>query len=90
MKSPVPAALVIVVVLVAGCTIFHHKRATAPEPPPAVGIETEFRDRWVDRRVHELMTANPALPEAEARTAAAAEFAKQYPYLLTVHGQTKP
>ncbi len=76
--------------LVAGCTIFHHKKAAPPEPPPSAGIETEFRDRWVDRRMHELMTANPALSEADARTAAAAEFAKQYPYLRTVNSKAKP
>jgi len=90
MKFPVSAALVSAVLLAAGCTIFHHKKASAPEPPPSAGIESEFRDRWVDRRVHDLMAANPALSETDARTAAAAEFTKQYPYLRTVNGGAKP
>ncbi len=90
MRFPVPAALAVAVVLVAGCAIFHHKKPTPPEPPPSAGIETEFRDRWINQRVHDLMTANPALPEADARTTAAAEFAKQYPYLRTVNSKAKP
>ncbi len=90
MKFPVRAALVFALVLAAGCTLLHHRKPSAPEPPPSAGIETEFRDRWIERRVHDLMTANPALPEADARAAAAAEFAKQYPYLRTVNGGLKP
>jgi hypothetical protein len=81
MRLPVPATLVLTLVLTAGCSLIHHKKAAAPELPPAVGIQVEFRDRWVDRRAHELMAANAAMTQAEANHMAAAEFAKQYPYV---------
>ena len=90
MKIPVLAALAFAVVLAAGCSIFHHKKNSAPEVPPSAGIEADFRDRWINQRVHDLLAANPALPEADARATATAAFAKQYPYLRTVNGQGNP
>jgi len=73
-------ALLGVLALTAGCHLFHHQKA-APELPPAAGIEAEFRDRWMDRRIHDLMATNANLSEAEARQMASAEFARQYPYV---------
>ena len=49
--------------------------------PPATGIEIEFHDRWIDRRIHELLTSGNAKTEQEAKAMAAAEFVKQYPYI---------
>jgi hypothetical protein len=81
MRRLLPAALVLTLALAAGCNLFHHKKAVAPELPPAAGIEIEFRDRWIDRRVHDLMATNATMTDSEARQQAAAEFAKQYPYV---------
>jgi hypothetical protein len=81
MRRLLPAALLGTLALTAGCHLLHRKKAAAPELPPAAGIEAEYRDRWVDRRVHDLMTSRPNLTEAEARQTAEAEFAKQYPYV---------
>jgi len=80
MKRLLPAVLFGMLVLTAGCHLLHRKRA-APELPPAAGVEAEYRDRWVDRRVHDLMAANGNLTAAEARQTAESEFAKQFPYV---------
>jgi hypothetical protein len=90
MKTSCRAALLLLLVPAAGCSLLHHKTKAAPEAPPSAGIEADFRDRWIDKRVHELMTATPPMAEADAHKAAEAEFAKQYPYLRTVNGQTAP
>lgn len=84
MKTSVPAVLVLALTLATGCSLFHSKskKAGPPELPPAAGIEAEFRDRWMNKRVHELLVAGTAATEAEAKQTAAAEFAKQYPYLI--------
>lgn len=84
MKHLVPAALALLLALAAGCSLLHHrdKKAGQPELPPSAGIEAEFRDRWMNKRVHELLVAGTAATEAEAKQTAAAEFAKQYPYLI--------
>lgn len=81
MRRLLPAALVLTLALAAGCHLFHHKKAGAPELPPAAGVEVEFRNRWIDRRVHDLTATNPAMTDAEARQQAAAEFARQYPFV---------
>jgi len=80
MKRLLPAVLLGVLALTAACHLLHRKKA-APELPPAAGIEAEYRDRWVDHRIHELMTANANLTEADARKTAEAEFAKQFPFV---------
>jgi len=79
-KRLLPAVLLGALVITAGCHLFHHQKA-APELPPAAGVESEFRDRWIDKRVHDLTAANPNLTEADARQTADAEFAKQFPYV---------
>ena len=88
MRLPVPAALVLTLVLATGCSLFHHRKPVQPELPPAAGIQVEFRDRWIDRRAHELMTANAALTQADANQMAATEFAKQYPYVSAPDAKT--
>lgn len=80
-KRLLPAVLFGALVITAGCHLFHHRQKAAPELPPAAGVESEFRDRWIDRRVHDLTAANPNLTEADARQTAEAEFAKQFPYV---------
>ena len=83
MKYFVPAAFALTLVLATGCSLFHKKakKEVIPELPPAVGIQADYRDRWVEKRVHELLAAGTAKTEEEARTMAASEFAKQYPLL---------
>ncbi|HZL45870.1 MAG TPA: hypothetical protein VFC28_06555 [Opitutaceae bacterium] len=83
MKFPVPA-LLLALALTSGCSWLHlksKKAAPPPELPPAAGIEAEFHQRWMDRRIHELLAAGSAKTEEEAKTMAAAEFAKQYPFI---------
>lgn len=90
MKSVVLAALALLLLSASGCALFRHKKHRQPELPPAVGIQTEFRSRWVNQRVHDLMNAKPAPTEAEARRQAEAEFAKQYPYVKIPAGAAQP
>ena len=87
MKIPLRAALLPALLLAAGCSILHHKPKAAPEPPPAASVEADFHDRFIDKRVHDLMAADPKLSEADARKTAEADFAREYPYLRTVNRQ---
>jgi hypothetical protein len=82
MKYSVPAFLC-ALALASGCSFFRStpKKAAPPEPPPAAGIEAEFHERWIDRRIHELLAAGNAKTDEEAREMAAAEFAAQYPFI---------
>ena len=84
MKRLAPTALALLLALLSGCSLLHHKRKDTkpPELPPSAGIEAEFHDRWMTKRVHELLTAGTAATEEEAKRVAAAEFAKQYPLLV--------
>jgi outer membrane lipopolysaccharide assembly protein LptE/RlpB len=83
MKYFAPAALVLTLTLATGCGLFHKKdkRAVTPELPPATAIQAEYRDRWVERRTHELLAAGTAKTDDEARAMAASEFAKQNPFI---------
>jgi hypothetical protein len=83
MKYFVPAVL-FALAITSGCSLLHLKKSSKsgpPELPPAAGIEAEFHERWMDRRVHELLAAGDAKTEEDAKAMAAAEFAKQYPYI---------
>ena len=83
MKNPVPAVLVLALALASGCNLFHSKgkRAGPPELPPAAGIEAEFRDRWMTKRVHDLLISGAARTDNEAKQMAANEFTKLYPFV---------
>jgi hypothetical protein len=83
MKTPVPAVLVLALTLATGCSLFHSKSKMAgpPELPPAAGIEAEFRDRWMSKRVHELLVSGAAKTDDEAKQMAANEFAKLYTFV---------
>ncbi len=80
MKSSVAALLVLFAALTAGCRLLHWHRKAA-ELPPARSVEVEFRTRWIQKRVGELMSSGAAKTEAEAQETAAQEFAKQYPFV---------
>jgi hypothetical protein len=77
------SVLLLVLALASGCSLFAHKskKAGPKELPPAAEIEAEFRDRWIDRQIHELLLAHSAKTEDEARAMASAEFVKQYPFI---------
>ncbi len=91
MKSLFAAVLVCLLTLAAGCSLFRHsKRNRAPDLPPAVAVETEYRDRWVQKRAGELLASGAAKTDTEAQTMAAAEFARQYPFIGTAAGQRRP
>ncbi len=76
-------ALLLVLAFASGCNLFptKTKKVTPKELPPSTGIEVEFRDRWIDSRIHQLLAAGTAKTESEARGIAAAEFVKQFPFL---------
>ena len=82
MKYSAPV-LLLALALASGCSLFpsKSKKAGPKELPPAAEIEAEFRDRWIDRRAHDLLVAGNAKTEQEARTMAASEFAKQFPFI---------
>ena len=88
MKNLVPATLVLALTLTTGCSLFHskNKKPNPPELPPAAGIEAEFRDRWMNKRVHDLLVSGVVKTEDEAKQMAAAEYVKQYPYVSNANG----
>jgi hypothetical protein len=62
-----------------GCNLF--KKSQKPKENPAIAAEVEagFRQRWVDRRVAELVGKGTAADTA--RTQAEKEFRERYPYI---------
>ncbi len=88
MKSAVTAALIVLLALSAGCSLFRHgKRNQAPVLPPARAVESEYRSRWMQKRAGELLASGAARTDAEAQTMAADEFAKLYPFIGTPTNQ---
>jgi len=82
MKSLFTAALVVLLMFAAGCSLLHlGRRHRAPALPPAHAVETEYRGRWMQKRVGELLASGAAKTDAEAQTMAADEFAKLYPFV---------
>jgi len=82
MKSFVPA-LLLTLALTSGCSLFPQKSKdpAATGLQPAAAVQVEFHDRWMDKRVRELLTAGSAKTDDQARTMAEAEFAKLYPFV---------
>ncbi len=80
MKSAVTAALLLLLTLSAGCSLFHHgRRSQASIQHPASAVEADFRNRWMQKRTGELLASGAAKADADAQ--AAAEFAKLYPFI---------
>lgn len=59
-----------------------------PKPNPAIATQTEadFMERWVQKRIGELMASGTATDALQARRMAQEEFRKQWPYAVP----TKP
>jgi len=95
MKTLAHAVLILALVLAGGCSTLHSLRSfhlsslyfwkSKPKPEaelhPATAVEKEYHDRWVDKRMHELMAAGTAKTETEARAMASEEFEKLYPFI---------
>ena len=47
----------------------HFMLTHVPELPPATAIQVDYRNRWVERRIHELLAAGTVKTEDEARAA---------------------
>ena len=70
--------LALAVVFSAGC--LHFKKNSKPKDPTVTGeVETNFRQRWIDKRTAELVAQGKA--EGDARTQATNEFHERYEYL---------
>jgi hypothetical protein len=81
--KPKPSLLVSLAVLLVssstGCNFFKKNKKPKENPAIASEVEGEFRQRWIDRRVTELVgTGNDALT---ARSKAEEEFRQRYPYI---------
>jgi hypothetical protein len=62
-----------------GCNIFRKNKKPKENPAIASEVEAEFRQRWVDHRVAELVGAGG--DATAARTQAETEFRARYPYI---------
>ncbi|HYD83474.1 MAG TPA: hypothetical protein VEA63_05465, partial [Opitutus sp.] len=67
-----------------GCNVFRKSKKPKANPNIAAEVETNFRERWMERRVAEL-TAQGTDPAA-AREQAAIDFREKFPHLKTVSG----
>lgn len=64
---------------VTGCNLFRKNKKPKENPAIASEVEGEFRQRWVDRRVTELVSAGT--DALTARNQAETEFRERYPYV---------
>ena len=83
MKHPFLACLAALVLLSAsGCHLFHKSKKPKESTAIASEVETNFRNRWIDRRVAELTAAGTDATAAHQQ--AAREFQQRYPYVQEV------
>ena len=71
--------LTLLVVFSTGCNLFRKNKKPKENPNIAAQVETDFRERWVDRRVEEL--GGTGVDAATARAQALNEFQERYPYI---------
>jgi hypothetical protein len=69
----------LVLSLSAGCSFSHKNKKPKENPAIASEVEAEFRQRWLDRRVTELVGKGTDASTAKAQ--AEAEFHERYPYV---------
>lgn len=72
-------AAAFVVSSTSGCNLFRKSKKPKENPAIASEVEAEFRARWMDRRVAELVTAGADASTAQSQ--ADTEFRERYPYL---------
>lgn len=70
--------LIVVPVSMTGCLGSKKKRDT---PHPAAELEESFKERWVTKRVGELLQAGAAADGLQARRVALQEFRDRYEYV---------
>lgn len=73
--------LVAVPVSLTGCLGSKKNRET---PHPAAELEESFKERWVTKRVGELLQAGAAADGLQARRIALQEFQERYEYIRGV------
>lgn len=62
-----------------GCNIFKKNKKPKENAAIASEVEADFRQRWVDHRVSELVTSGS--DATTARVQAEADFRAKYPYI---------
>jgi hypothetical protein len=62
-----------------GCNLFRKSKKPKQNPAIAAELETDFRQRWIDRRTAELGAQGVENPVAGQQ--AAKEFSEKFPYI---------
>lgn len=62
-----------------GCNFFRKNKKPKEDSRLALQVEGEFRERWVEKRVSELMAQGADAGTAQVQ--AAREFRERYPYI---------
>ncbi len=80
-KRVFPLLLLVLALAGSGGCVFS-KKAAKPKENSAISseVETEFRQRWMDKRVSDLVAQGTPAPTA--REQAAAEFKEKYSYAI--------
>jgi len=65
-----------------GCHWFRKSNKPKENPAIASEVETDFRNRWIDRRIAEITAGGT--DAVTARTQAEREFQQRYPYVREV------
>lgn len=62
-----------------GCNLFRKSKKPKQNPAIAAELETDFRQRWIDRRAAELKSQGVETPAAGEQ--AMKEFSEKFPYI---------
>lgn len=62
-----------------GCNLFRKSKKPKQNPAIAAELETDFRQRWIDRRAAELTAQGLEAPAAGQQ--ATKEFSEKFPYI---------
>lgn len=77
-KRLLSSFLAAAVLLSSGCMFFRKSGKPKHSPKIATEVETEFRQRWIARRVSELAAQGVTGPAAQQQ--AAREYSEKYPF----------
>ena len=83
LKRFAPLSCALLLLATSGC-LFHKKAPKEPKPSPYISteVETQFEQRWVEKRTGDLVAAGVS-PDA-AKAQAEAEFKQKYSYAQPV------